>query len=185
MTMFGGGADAQFHRLYTCYDWMYNIVHQTHNNDHYSVFLSLYIAACPYFKSPYGFIYSSDYFNQIICLQSILPKNTFHVCNMTDWAKLVDEKRASRDNKIPSEWRIPRELLKDVNEDSDHSAFEILNQHDLLSEDERRITEEYSARDLCAELASGRLSAVDVCSAFSHRAAVAQQLVSRVPIASD
>lgn len=164
---------------------MYNITHQTHNNDHYSVFLSLYTAASPYFESCYGFIYSSDYFIQIICCQSILPKNTLHVCNMMDWAKLVDEKRASRNNKIPSEWRISQGLLKDVNEDSDHSAFEILSQHDLLSKEERRITEEYSARELCAELASGRLSAVDVCSAFCHRAAVAQQLVSRVSIASD
>lgn len=116
-------------------------------------------------------------------LPSPIPQKPFHVDKMTDWAKLVEEKRSSRANQIPNEWHISRDLLKDVNEDSDHSAFEILNQLDLLSKEERHITEDYSARDLCAELASGRLSAVGVCSAFCHRAAVAQQLVSRVPTA--
>jgi len=116
---------------------------------------------------------------QIISLQIIFPGRPCSRYKMTDWARLVEEKRALRADKIPSQWRISQDLLKDVNENSNQSAFEILNENDLLSEEERGITEKYSARGLCAELASGRLSAVDVCLAFCHRAAVAQQLVSR------
>lgn len=101
---------------------------------------------------------------------------------MTSWAKLVNEKRAARADKIPSKWRIQPELLKDVNENSDISAFEVLNRNSLFSEEEITITERFTASGLCAELASGRLSAVDVTLAFCHRAAVAQQLVSRIAL---
>ncbi|KAK9423364.1 putative amidase [Seiridium unicorne] len=97
---------------------------------------------------------------------------------MNDWTKLIEAKRATQIAQIPPEWRLPTGLLKDINETSDESAFNILTQKDLLTDDEVRLTEKYSARDLCAELAAGRLSAAEVCTAFCHRAAVAHQLTN-------
>lgn len=48
----------------------------------------------------------------------------------------------------------------------------------LLSERELTITEKYSVPELLAKLASGELTSLEVTTAFSKRAAIAQQVVS-------
>ena len=47
----------------------------------------------------------------------------------------------------------------------------------LLSEQELQITEDYEVTALIAALASGKLTSLAVTTAFSKRAAIAQQLV--------
>jgi amidase len=75
---------------------------------------------------------------------------------------------------------LPATVLEGLSETSDISAFELLETHKWLSEGERRLTEDFSAQQLCTHIAERRVTALEVCRAFCHRAAVAQQLVSTV-----
>ena len=60
---------------------------------------------------------------------------------------------------------------------SDTSAFDLLNNTNLLSQREREITEKYDASTLIEMMVTGAISSVEVTTAFCKRAAAAQQLV--------
>lgn len=95
-----------------------------------------------------------------------------------DWKTLVRQKQEDRNSRIPEKWRLPPQILELITPDSEISAFDILKDHKLLSDEEMRITEDHTAQALLQKLARGELTAVEVCSAFCKRAAIAQQLVS-------
>ncbi|CDK27142.1 unnamed protein product [Kuraishia capsulata CBS 1993] len=93
-----------------------------------------------------------------------------------DWKKTATEKKQSVDACIPKEWRLPLEVTKGISSDNATSVLDIPRQ--FLSEKEISITEDYSARSLHTSIVAGKLTAVDVISAFSHRAAIATQLTN-------
>ncbi|KAJ4258375.1 hypothetical protein NW757_002942 [Fusarium falciforme] len=95
-----------------------------------------------------------------------------------DWNALIQAKRAARDSRIPAEWRLDSSITGQARRDNPISAFDLLNQTNLLTKRERGITEKYDATSLLAQLASGALSSFEVTMAFCKRAAIAQQLIN-------
>jgi amidase len=93
-----------------------------------------------------------------------------------DWKELAAEKRRSIHALIPQAWLLPQDLLDKYNETTPVSVLHVPEQ--FLSESELEITENYTVKELLASLASSKLSAVDVCNAFSRRAAIATQLTN-------
>lgn len=87
------------------------------------------------------------------------------------WKQKAAAKREDVYQKIPKQWRLSEPLPTPKN------TYEYLKTSDVLSKDEIAITETTDARLLLNKIATKRLSAVDVVSAFSHRAAVAHQLI--------
>ncbi|KAI9172734.1 putative amidase [Paramyrothecium foliicola] len=96
----------------------------------------------------------------------------------SEFPRLIQEKLAARDAKIPLEWLLPENITRKANRDATASAFSLLDESDLLTKRERHITEEYDATALLAELTRGSLSSLEVTRAFCKRAAIAQQLVN-------
>jgi amidase len=88
-----------------------------------------------------------------------------------EWKKKAAAKRAAQYESIPKEWRIPEPLPQPKN------TYEYLKASGLLSAGELSITETTDASILLRKIASGKLSAVAVTTAFCHRAALAQQLI--------
>ncbi|KAL4805918.1 Acetamidase [Aspergillus unguis] len=86
------------------------------------------------------------------------------------WKSIAAEKRARLAQSIPQEWRI-----KDL--PTTDSVMDFPASSGILSVKELEITD-YSAADLVASLASGKLTAVEVTTAFCKRAALAQQLTN-------
>jgi hypothetical protein len=96
-----------------------------------------------------------------------------------NWKQLVDQKRTDRESKIPTEWRIPNAVAAQVSPKSHLSAFDLLKESGILTPKEIEITEHYDATQLLDLMAKGKMSSVQVTSAFCKRAAVAHQLVRR------
>jgi hypothetical protein len=94
-----------------------------------------------------------------------------------EWQALIDEKRAQREASIPSKWRIPKHVADKVSPTASVSAFELLDETDILSKEDREITELHDATALLELLAAGKVSSLAVTTAFCKRAAIAQQLV--------
>ncbi|KAJ0420508.1 amidase signature domain-containing protein [Aspergillus carlsbadensis] len=95
-----------------------------------------------------------------------------------EWQALIDEKRAQREASIPSQWRIPKHVADRVSPTASVSAFELLEETDILSKEEKEITELHDATSLLELLAAGTVSSLAVTTAFCKRAAVAQQLTN-------
>lgn len=95
-----------------------------------------------------------------------------------DWQALIQAKRAERDSRIPAEWRLDSSITSQAHRENPISAFDLLDQTNLVTKSERTITENYDATSLLAQLASGALSSFEVTLAFCKRAVIAQQLVS-------
>lgn len=94
------------------------------------------------------------------------------------WSALVAEKRAQCHQKIPESWRLTPELLaKYSGPGMNLIGSNVCRECKILSEKELDITENYTARQLVQRLASRELSALSTVTAFSKRAAIAQQLV--------
>jgi amidase len=91
-----------------------------------------------------------------------------------DWEKLVETKRKALATRIPEKWRIPSEKLP---ADSRSSVIFYPKRSDLLCSQELAITE-LTIKDLAGKIAKREYSAVQVCEAFCHRAAIAHQLVN-------
>ena len=87
------------------------------------------------------------------------------------WKPKAAKKREAQLALIPKEWRLPESLPKPKN------TYEYLRTSGVLTKDELEITETTDATMLLRKMASGSLSAVQVTSAFSKRAAIAQQLI--------
>lgn len=90
------------------------------------------------------------------------------------WEQKAASKQASAYAKIPPEWRLPPAILQQALD----NVLDIPRQCGLLTSQELSITEVYAATALRDELAAGKLSAIDVTTAFCKRAAIAQQLTS-------
>ncbi|PWY79709.1 amidase, partial [Aspergillus heteromorphus CBS 117.55] len=97
---------------------------------------------------------------------------------MSDWETLISDKRKDRASNIPLKWVLRDDILSQINEHADLSAFDILKKNDLLTEKETTITESYDAQTLYPEITDGRLTSLEVCKAFCKRASIAQQLVN-------
>ena len=89
------------------------------------------------------------------------------------WEAKVDEKRKALAALIPEQWRIPASQLPP---ESQRSAVAFLKDSGLLTVEELTITE-LTVQELTRKIASGEYTAVQVCRAYCHRAAIAHQLV--------
>ncbi|SGZ54586.1 CIC11C00000000554 [Sungouiella intermedia] len=88
------------------------------------------------------------------------------------WKSKAEAKREAVKARIPTEWLIHANNLKELREDVMAAPAKLLTAKEL------EITQTASALELLRKLATGELSAVDVASAFMHRAAVATQLTN-------
>jgi amidase len=100
----------------------------------------------------------------------------------TPWQERVAKKRQECDNKIPPEWRIPKDILSSLKpplaeNKNDLIRKDAVRNSGVLTDREYDITEKYTVKELLAALASGALTSVEVTTAYCKRAAVAQQLV--------
>lgn len=93
------------------------------------------------------------------------------------WQEKATIKRAQVDARIPKAFRLREKFLIGA-ESSPESVLDIPAKCGILSPEEIAITENYTAISLAVALATGKLSAFDVATAFCKRAAIAQQLTS-------
>lgn len=94
-----------------------------------------------------------------------------------DWQTIVAEKRKDAFARIPKSWRLPNSTLELYNSSTPVNILHIPRDCGILSEQELIITEQYDAIALAEKLATKSLTATAVITAFSKRAAIAQQLV--------
>jgi amidase len=94
---------------------------------------------------------------------------------IADWQELAKSKRDSVAAKIPNDWLLPPDLTAKFTESSTLSVLDVPRTCGLLSEDQIRITEDYDATELIFLMTSGKLTSLDVVTAFCKRAAIAQQ----------
>jgi hypothetical protein len=92
----------------------------------------------------------------------------------TDWKAVALQKRQQLHDLIPKEWLLP--LIPTPDELPDVTGGDYIDK--LLTEKEKEITES-DAEPIVARIADGSWTAVDVTTAFCHRAAIAGQLVRR------
>ena len=92
------------------------------------------------------------------------------------WQDIAASKRKAAYDLIPESWRLPKSMIPAPTKAV--SVMKIPRKCGILSEAELDITENYDAVALVEKLASKQLSARDVITAFSKRAAIAQQLVN-------
>lgn len=104
----------------------------------------------------------------------------------SNWQDSVAAKLQDCRRKTPTEWLLSTEFVELLNASADQPTnllkLDVLRRSGSLSEIELDITERYTGRQLLEHLASGKFSALEVTTAFSKRAAVAQQLVCSVPL---
>ncbi|KAJ5332305.1 hypothetical protein MYU51_007307 [Penicillium brevicompactum] len=99
------------------------------------------------------------------------------------WQERAANKRRDCANKIPEEWKIPAQLLAELeapvlDKKNDLIRDQTIRKSGILTDRELSITEDYQVVDLISALADGSLTAVEVTLAYSKRAALAQQLVA-------
>ncbi|PLB51233.1 amidase [Aspergillus steynii IBT 23096] len=95
----------------------------------------------------------------------------------TSWQEKAALKAAQAAEKIPEQWRLSPDFLSS-SMDATSRVLDIPAKCGILTEKEISITENYDATALLEKLASRELSSVEVTTAFSKRAAIAQQLTS-------
>lgn len=96
------------------------------------------------------------------------------------WQEIAAKKRASAFSKIPKEWLLPESYSQKYSVKTPVSVLGVPRECGILSPAELDITEKYDAVALAEQVASGKLKSVDVATAFSKRAAIAQQLVRQL-----
>jgi hypothetical protein len=99
------------------------------------------------------------------------------------WEKRVAVKQQVCADKIPTAWRIPDNFLDNfqiplAEKKNNLIEAQAVRKSGILTEQELRITENYTIAELLSALADGTLTSAEVTLAYSKRAAVAQQLVS-------
>lgn len=90
------------------------------------------------------------------------------------WKAIAARKQKERASRIPEQWLLSPNNI-------DHNQLNVLSvprESGILTDKELRITEDFDATALVAELSSGRLKSVDVVTAFCKRAAIAQQVTN-------
>jgi amidase len=101
-----------------------------------------------------------------------------HGSDANTWDKLVALKQKQIADDIPLEWRLPSTLIEKYRKpDVNLIASDVVQSAGLLSQVELQITETKSATEIARQLKAGELSSIAVTTAFSKRAAIAQQLV--------
>ncbi|KAE8155082.1 amidase signature domain-containing protein [Aspergillus avenaceus] len=93
-----------------------------------------------------------------------------------EWQIRVLRKRKELDAQIPAEWKLTKASIAALPKNENLVDANIPRYSGLLSEEELDLTESYSATQLLQKLARGEVSSVTVTTAFSKRAAIAQQL---------
>ncbi|KAL4926283.1 general amidase GmdB [Aspergillus undulatus] len=94
------------------------------------------------------------------------------------WQAIVAEHRKQLDLLIPAEWKLSEEFKSSLPADGRLLQVDPVRKSGILSDTELEITENYSAAQLVQRLAWGEVSSLAVTTAFSKRAAIAQQLTS-------
>ncbi|KIW40708.1 uncharacterized protein PV06_07885 [Exophiala oligosperma] len=95
------------------------------------------------------------------------------------WEPIARRKQAERASRIPSQWKVPSHLLPSDPPLPSQGAQNVMHiPAKILSPSEVDITESYSVASLLDAISSSRLSSEEVTRAFSHRAAIAQQLTN-------
>ncbi|PVH96081.1 amidase [Periconia macrospinosa] len=89
------------------------------------------------------------------------------------WQAISHAKRLARDSKIPTAWRIPRDLYHEK-----RCVVGIPETCGVLTPDEVDITSNHDATELIEGMKSGLWTCEQVVTAFCKRAAIAQQLVN-------
>jgi amidase len=91
-----------------------------------------------------------------------------------DWKAVRDRKQADRQARLPAKWLVPEHELPgpDVQDTMDLCAT-----RGWLSKEELSLTG-MTVSQLVDEIKAGKVSAVEVVSAFAHRATIAQQLLN-------
>jgi hypothetical protein len=97
----------------------------------------------------------------------------------TSWQTIAADKRQSDMAKIPTQWRLPQQVLDDARQR--RSVADGFLDSLLDSESYSRLTN-LDPPTLMAMTANGSLTAVRLVTAFCRRAAYAHQLVRRSPI---
>jgi amidase len=90
------------------------------------------------------------------------------------WEENADRKRKALAALIPEKWRVPSSQLPD---EAQRSVVSFCEKSGLLTAEELTITE-LTVQELAQQIASGKYTAVQVCQAYCHRAAIAHQLVN-------
>lgn len=93
---------------------------------------------------------------------------------ISTWQEKAAAKRAEIAAKIPQEWLLSAEFLKEATGDA--NVLDIPARCGILTSSEIQITEIQDATTLRDKLVARELSAVEVATAFCKRAAIAQQL---------
>ncbi|GAB1210164.1 hypothetical protein APSETT445_008954 [Aspergillus pseudonomiae] len=94
------------------------------------------------------------------------------------WHEKALAKQATAASKIPPEWRLPDSIQAQLTSDPGRNCLDIPAQSGLLTARELAITATEDATALLAKIANREYTAVEVTTAFSKRAAIAQQLTS-------
>src|ERR1700712_5489742 len=105
------------------------------------------------------------------------------MAHMADWQGKGAPKQQECQNANSKQWKVPSRILdllkfpldKNINRLID---LDVVRKTGILSDRELSITEDHTVSDLLAKLASGDLTSVEVTTAFSKRAAIAQQSTS-------
>jgi len=90
------------------------------------------------------------------------------------WKEIVDKKRKALVALIPEQWRISSNQLP---AESQRSVVSFFEKDGILTAEELTITT-LTVQELAEKIASGKYTAVQVCQAYCHRAAIAHQLVN-------
>ena len=91
------------------------------------------------------------------------------------WRDIAARKQKERAERIPQDWLLPSSYSAEINRDN---VLSVPRECGLFSSEELRITEGYDATALVALLAEGKLTSVEVATAFCKRAAIAHQLTN-------
>jgi amidase len=94
------------------------------------------------------------------------------------WQTKASQHKASATAKIPKEWILDPKWTNDINQTSNQNVIDIPRKSGLLTDREVDLTENYDAVALLQKLSRGELSATELTTAFSKRAAIAHQLTN-------
>jgi amidase len=92
----------------------------------------------------------------------------------TGWQATVKEKRAEREAKLPTKWKIE---TGDLPSDDVTDVIQLCRDRKWLTDTELIMTESTMV-ELAAAIKNKEYTAVQVVEAFAHRATIAQQLVN-------
>jgi amidase len=92
------------------------------------------------------------------------------------WQTIASRKQAERDSKIPSEWKIPKNLMPSPETDF---VQDFPTTSGFFTENELLITQS-TATEVVQKIANSEWTSVEVVKALCKRAAVAQQLINCV-----